>query len=125
MNGGQGGNNSWYIDGNYNVVGLAMNMAVDPSPDAVGGISALSTIPSRPNIAGRVGGLFSMVLKSGGNAVHGDIYDYLRNDASGRPQSLSPRLVRRARSSSLAKYATTISAGRLGGPVVIPHIYNG
>ena len=35
VNGGQGGTNAWYLDGNLNLSGSAESIIVNPSPDAV------------------------------------------------------------------------------------------
>ncbi len=42
VNGGQGGANAWYLDGNLNLSGLVENMAVNPSPDAVTEFQAIT-----------------------------------------------------------------------------------
>ena len=79
VNGGQGGDNAWYLDGNLNLSGFAENAAVNPSPDAVQEFQAVTTALSAEY--GRTGGgVFNVVLKSGTNALHGDVYEYVRND---------------------------------------------
>jgi hypothetical protein len=81
VNGGQGGANSWYLDGNLNLSGLLENMAVDPSPDAVSEFQVIGEAFSAEY--GRTGGAaFNVVLKSGTNKLHGDAYEYVRNDAT-------------------------------------------
>jgi len=66
------------------------------------------------------GGQFSLVTRSGTNDVHGTAYDYLRNnffdandwfnDLYGAPQ---------------AALRQNDFGATLGGPVVVPHVYNG
>src|SRR5579863_8505486 len=78
VNGGQAGANAWYLDGNLNLSGLVENMAVNPSPEAVTEFQAITEGVSAEY--GRTGGgVFNVVLKSGTNQPHGDLYEYLRN----------------------------------------------
>jgi hypothetical protein len=123
VNGGQGGANAWYLDGNYNVVALAMNMAVDPSPDAVEEFQVVNN-SFGAQYSGTGGGVFSMVLKSGTKQLHGDIYEYDRNSYFNARNPFT----------SIDSFGNIIPqnqiryndfGGTLGGPVVIPHVYNG
>jgi len=123
LNGGQAGANLWYLDGNLNAAQGMDNAVVNPSPDAVSEFQAV-TNSFAPEYGRNAGGVFNVVLKSGGNAVHGDTYEYNRNsyfrarnpfaalDASGN--QVSPRFVNRNQ-----------FGGTLGGPVYIPKLYNG
>ena len=43
VNGGQGGDNAWYLDGNLNLSGFAENVAVNPAPDAVQEFQAITS----------------------------------------------------------------------------------
>ena len=49
VNGGIGGTNAWYLDGNLNLSGGAESVVVNPSPDAVDEFNTASTTASRPN----------------------------------------------------------------------------
>ncbi|MDQ6701239.1 MAG: carboxypeptidase regulatory-like domain-containing protein [Acidobacteriota bacterium] len=62
------------------------------------------------------GGVLSMVTKSGGNRVHGSVYEFLRNDA------LDARNYFDAGKSKLIQnqFGATVS-----GPVLLPKLYNG
>ena len=62
------------------------------------------------------GGIESYTLKSGTNQIHGTAYDYIRNEAFD------------ARAFYAAKrgvYKQHDAGGNIGGPVVIPKLYNG
>jgi len=123
VNGGQGGDNAWYLDGNLNLSGFAENVAVNPSPDAVQEFAAITSAFSAEY--GRTGGaVFNVVLKSGTNAVHGDIYEFLRNDATNarNPFTSIDALGHIIKSRQLR---FNNFGGTLGGPVVLPHLYNG
>jgi hypothetical protein len=122
-NGGQGGANAWYLDGSLNAALGAENIVVNPSPDAVSEFNVVDN-----GLAaewGRTSGaVLNVVLKSGTNSVHGDAYDFNRNsffnatnpfsrrDASGKT-FLDPRV------------NWNNFGGTLGGPVYLPHLYNG
>ncbi|MGI9070473.1 MAG: carboxypeptidase regulatory-like domain-containing protein [Bryobacteraceae bacterium] len=122
-NGGQGGANEWYLDGTPNISSLAGNVVVNPSPDAVAEFNVVDN-----GLAaewGRTSGaVVNIALKSGTNVPHGDIYEFNQNsyfsatnpfarrDAEGRP-FLQPRV------------NWNDFGGTFGGPVYLPHIYNG
>lgn len=123
VNGGQGGDNAWYLDGNLNISGFAENAAVNPSPDAVQEFQAVTTSLSAEY--GRTGGgVFNVVLKSGTNALHGNVYEYVRNDATNarNPFTSIDALGNIIKDRQL-RYNNF--GGTLGGPIVIPHVYDG
>ena len=81
VNGGQAGANAWYLDGNLNLSGLVENMAVNPSPDSVTEFQAITEgISAQYGRTG--GGVFNVVLKSGTNQPHGNLYEFFRNSAT-------------------------------------------
>jgi len=123
VNGGQGGANAWYLDGNLNVSTLSENIDVNPSPDAVSEFQAITSNLSAQY--GRTGGgVFNVVLKSGTNSLHGSLYDYLRNSAL---DARNPFTSVDANGNLLParRLQFTDAGGTIGGPVVIPHLYNG
>jgi hypothetical protein len=81
VNGGQAGANAWYLDGNLNLSGFAENLAVNPSPDATQEFQAV-TDAFAAEYSRTGGAVFNVVLKSGTNAFHGNVYEFLRNDAT-------------------------------------------
>ena len=99
VNGGQGGLNAWYLDGNLNQSSaLAETIVVNPSPDAV--------------------------EESGTNQFHGNVYEYIRNSYFNARNPFT----------SISSTGQIIPqnqlhfnnfGGTLGGPLVIPHIYDG
>jgi len=123
VNGGQGGANAWYLDGSLNVSTLSENINVNPSPDAVSEFQAITSDLSAQY--GRTGGgVFNVVLKSGTSKLHGSLYDYLRNSAL---DARNPFTSVDAQGNLLPnrRLQFTEAGGTIGGPVVIPHIYNG
>src|SRR5712692_3593169 len=123
VNGGQGGANAWYLDGNLNLSSFAENIAVDPSPDAVSEFQAITNAFAAEY--SRTGGaVFNVVLKSGTNSFHGDGYEFLRNDATNARNPFtsidSLGKIIKDRKLRFNNFGAT-----LGGPVTIPHLYNG
>ena len=116
VSGGQAGANAWYLDGNLNMATIGENVVVSPSPDSVGEFQAVNN--SFAAEYSRTGGaVFSMTLKSGSNEFHGNIYEYLRNDATNARNPFT----------SIASDGTIIKerqlrynnfGGTLGGPIV-------
>lgn len=66
------------------------------------------------------GGQFSFVTRSGANALHGSVFDYLRNDAFDSNDWFNDYY-------GIAKPALRQNdfGGTVGGPVVIPKLYDG
>ena len=123
VNGGQGGANAWYLDGNFNVSGLAGNIVVSPSPDAIEEFNVV-TNAFAAQYSGTGGAIFSEVLKSGTNAIHGNLYEYVRNSAtSARNPFTSIDSLGNIIPQNVLHYNDF--GGTIGGPVVIPHVYNG
>jgi hypothetical protein len=123
VNGGQTGANAWYLDGNFNLSGVAESIVVNPSPDAVGEFQTITNGFSAEY--GRSGGaVFSVVLKSGSNQLHGDVYEYGRNSYF---NARNPFTSISSTGQIIPQNALRFNnfGGTLGGPVVIPYLYNG
>ncbi len=123
VNGGQAGANAWYLDGNLNLSGLVENIAVNPSPDTVTEFQAITEGLSAQY--GRTGGgIFNVVLKSGTNHFHGDLYEFFQNsDTSARNPFTSIDSTGHLIPNRVLHYNDF--GGTVGGPVVIPKLYNG
>ncbi len=118
VNGSQSASNEFQLDGA--LIGSAGEWAGDfrniPFPqDAVGEFKVMTLLP--PAEYGRTGqGITSFTLRSGTNQIHGSAYEFLRNDA------LDSRGFFRATVpvNKQNEFGVTV-----GGPVVIPKLYNG
>jgi len=122
-NGGQAGANAWYLEGVTNGTVGAQAVVVNPSPDAVSEFNFIDN-GLAAEYGSTSGAVVNVVLKSGTNKLHGDIYEFNRNsyfnatnpfaqrDASGKPY-LQPAV----------NYNDF--GGTLGGPVYLPGVYNG
>ena len=119
VNGGQSGTNAWYLDGNLNISSFGENIVVNPSPDSVSEFQAITNAFSA-EYSHTGGGVFNVVLKSGTNAFHGDVYEYLRNSAT---NATNPFSIQGGFGKNVVQFNNF--GGTLGGPVWIPHIYNG
>lgn len=70
---------------------------------------------------GRSGGsIMNLVIKSGTNDFHGDVYEFLRNAALDANLFYNNRQGLR-----LARYGSNTYGASIGGPILIPRLYNG
>ncbi len=128
VNGGQAGANAWYLDGNLNLSSYAENIAVNPTPDAVSEFQVISNAFAAEY--SRTGGaVFNVVLKSGTNKLHGNIYEFHRQSATNaRNPFTSVGIDPFTGKSGLIKDRQlhyNNFGGTLGGPVILPKLYNG
>jgi hypothetical protein len=93
--------------------GHAWNLS--PSPDAVQEFK-VQTNNYSAEFGQSAGGIVNVILKSGTNNLHGSLYEYLRND------DLDARNFFAA---ARAPYKQNQFGGSVGGPVVIPKLFNG
>lgn len=123
VNGGQAGTNAWYLDGNLNISSYAQNVVVNPSPDAVQEFQAI-TNAFAPEYGRTGGAVFSVVLKSGTNSPHGNLYEFVRTDATNARNPFT----------SIDSNGNLIKdrqlrynnfGGTFGGPLFLPKLYNG
>jgi hypothetical protein len=119
VNGGQSGTNAWYLDGNLNISSFGENIVVNPSPDSVSEFQGITSAFSA-EYSHTGGGVFNVVLKSGTNSFHGDIYEYLRNSYT---NATNPFDIKGGFGQALVQFNNF--GGTLGGPVEIPHVYDG
>ncbi len=122
-NGSQGGANAWYLDGSLNAALGPESVVVNPSPDAVSEFNMVDNGLAAEY--GRTSGaVINVVLKSGTNDVHGDLYEFNRNSFF---NATNPFARRDAQGRPFLQPAVNFNnfGGTLGGPVVLPHIYNG
>jgi hypothetical protein len=115
------------LDGAFNTNGYVNEIAVIPARDAIGEVKVITNAYSAEY--GRAGGgVINFTTRSGDNVVHGSLFENFRNsdlnansfgnntfgsDSHGNP--LRPR----------PPFSTNSFGGTLGGPVVIPKMYDG
>ena len=106
------------IDDNVEVYG-GYGANVTPPPDAIQEFK-LQSGNYNAEFGHSTGGVINAVIKSGGNRIHGDLWEYLRNDKLDANdyfanQNGTPR----------QEYRQNQFGGTIGGPVIIPKLYNG
>ena len=117
--GGRGDSVTYLLDGGVNNNLLNNLIVYNPNPDTVEEFRILtSNYTAEYGRSG--GGIVSVVTRSGGNSLHGSLYDYIRNDkfnanrffnnANGLPRDVLKR---------------NQFGGSVGGPITIPKIVNG
>ena len=119
FNGTNPAHNNWMIDGGevYDR-GSGGKIGVLPSPDVIAEFQVLaSNYPADYGI--NSGGTVLMQIKSGTKAFHGGLWEFVRNDDldagyyfNKQANTPSPEL------------RLNIFGGDIGGPVIIPHLYN-
>jgi outer membrane receptor protein involved in Fe transport len=98
---------SFMIDGTDNNDFLGNNAVVNPNPDAVGEFKILTNNYSAE--FGRTsGGIVNQVIKSGTNKFHGDLFEFIRNDAFNARNYFLP---------AVTPYKRNTFGATLGGPI--------
>ncbi|MGH9621196.1 MAG: carboxypeptidase regulatory-like domain-containing protein, partial [Bryobacteraceae bacterium] len=115
VNGGRTEYNNWTIDGgNAMDNGSNGTLNVYPSVDAVAQMRVLTS-----NYGAQHGrdssGMMETILKSGTRSFHGDLYEFVRNDAFN---------ARNFFQSSVPEYKKNDWGYTIGGPLFIPKLYN-
>ena len=88
-----------------------------PSPDSIQEFKVLTT-PFSAEYGHTGGGVMIATSRSGSNTLHGSAYDLFRNRLLNGRDFFSP-------AQSTTKYVQNDPGGTLGGPVIVPHLYNG
>jgi hypothetical protein len=103
----------------YGGASLGRNAAIVPPPDAIQEFKLQSGDYSA-EFGHSTGGVINAVLKSGTNGIHGNLWEYLRNDLFDANLYFNSRTNARK-----AEYRQNQFGGTVGGPVLIPRLYNG
>ena len=114
-NGSRANNMSFRLDGGNNVDEYTNVNAPFPFPDALQEFS-VQTSNYTAEFGQNSGGVVNIVTKSGTNDLHGDLFGFLRNNVFNARNFFSAKVDQLKR----AQFGATI-----GGPVVIPGVYNG
>ncbi len=95
------------------------NFVVLPPPDAISEFKVQTTDFSAQY--GRAGGaILNATIKSGTNQLHGDLWEFFRNDKLDAADFFED-----AGGIKKGEYRQNQFGFTIGGPVVIPHVYNG
>jgi len=118
-NGAETQQNAFYVNG-VDTADISLNAAgVIPSPDAIGEFH-LITSTINPEYGRNSGAIMNAVIKNGTNQFHGDGFEFYRDTALDantffNQQAGAPTPV----------FHQNQFGGVVGGPVLLPHIYNG
>ena len=88
-----------------------------PSPDSIQEFKVITT-PFSAEYGHTGGGVMIATSRSGSNDFHGSAYDLFRNRVFNGRDFFSP-------TASTAKYVQNDPGGTLGGPVILPKVYDG
>jgi hypothetical protein len=121
INGQRDVQNRFFIEGTEAMDYDANTYAFSPSIDAISQFK-VDTSSSTAENGAALGGFINIIIKSGTNAFHGTLWEFNQNSfftdthdfiSVTNPNPLPPRLNRNQ------------FGGNIGGPVFIPHVYNG
>ena len=107
VNGGRGRSNNYMVNGGDGNDIFVNSPAIHPSPDAVEEFRVL-TNTFDAEYGRNSGSVVNVVTKSGTNNVHGDFYDFLRNNVLNTKGFFDP---------SIAKYIQNQFGATVGGPI--------
>ncbi len=110
------------IYGGGNIQGAGGNngyTAIVPPPDAIQEFK-LQTGNYSAEFGHSTGGIVNAAIKSGTNSVHGDLWEYVRNTVFNANDYFANQTGTRR-----PAYHQNQFGGTVGGPVLIPHVYNG
>ena len=115
--GGRKATNEILVDGVPTTNPSDNTYTLTPSPDSISEFKVLTT-PFSAEYGHTGGGVMIATSRSGSNVVHGSAYDLFRNRILNGRDFFTP-------AQSTVKYVQNDPGGTIGGPVVIPHLYNG
>jgi hypothetical protein len=122
-NGSRRTQNNYLLDGMDDNVAIAdlVNQAqyvIMPPPDALREFT-VQTSNYSAEFGHSAGAVLNVSTKSGTNAFHGDLWEYIRNDAlDAKDYFVLPNQRK-------PSFRQNQFGGTIGGPVILPHFYNG
>jgi hypothetical protein len=122
VDGGRDNTANYILDGAQNNDHYSNAPNPMPNPDALQEFS-VQTNNFSAEYGRNVGGIVNAVTKSGTNALHGTAFEYLRNYAVNAYNYFAPINSNGGKQSDGLK--RNQFGATLGGPVLLPHLYNG
>jgi hypothetical protein len=125
VNGARATNNNFTLDGVDNNEGQFGQIATYPPPDAIAEFKVETSVPQAES--GRAGGaIINATYKSGGNDVHGSVYEFYQGRfASAVSGSFEDQRERGARNVFVPNFVTHQFGGVVGGPIFLPRFGEG
>jgi len=125
--GGMGNDTLWRLDGGDHSDYMAGGAEPPPFPDALAQFSVESSTQGADS-GQHAGGMVNMVTNSGTNTFHGDAFEFIRNnfiDAAAFNSTPCPPGVNPGATCGKDTLHQDQYGGTIGGPVLIPKLYNG
>ncbi len=119
INGARPNQNEFLLDGAPNSNAAWNGPVLFPNPDFVQEFK-IETSTFSAEYGRAAGGVFNVVTRAGANDPHGVLYEFLRNDKLNANNWFANRAGR-----SRPPFRLNQFGGSVGGPVVIPRLYNG
>ena len=119
VNGAEPGQVDYRVSGVNNNMEVFGGYSVAPAPDAVEEFK-LQDGNNSAEFGHSVGAIVNAVVKSGTNRFRGNVWEYLRNEALNANDFIS-----NANGTKRQEYRQNQFGGTIGGPVMIPKIYQG
>ena len=119
------GQNDYRLDGIndnvevYGATAFGTMSTVTPPPDAIQEFK-IQTGNYSAEVGHSAGGVVNAVVKSGTNSLHGDVWEYLRNNMFDANDYFSKQY-----NQPIPSYHQNQYGGTIGGPVFIPKLYDG
>lgn len=117
-NGNREGSNNFLYDGVDNNERLTLSIVLRPAVEAVREFKIQTNLYSA-DIGRSSGAVVDVITKSGTNSFHGSAFEFLRNSAMDARNFFSPK------GTAFPSFRLNQFGFSLGGPVVIPSLYNG
>ena len=119
INGVRGDQNEYLLDGAPNTNAWNNGPLLRPSVDSVQEFKVQTNAYSA-EYGRAAGGVFNLVTRSGTNELHFSAYEFLRNNALNANDWFANQAGK-----AIAPFRFNQFGATVGGPVVLPHIYNG
>jgi len=118
-NGGSLYANEWYFDGIPNMFasGTQPRIGFNPPPMMISEFKSM-TVYYDASLGHTSGAIFNMDTRSGTNQYHGELHEYVANNILNANYAFNG-------GQPLAHFNDNRYGGAIGGPVFLPHLYNG
>jgi hypothetical protein len=117
-NGNREGDNNYLIDGTDDNERLTLSLVLRPGVEAVREFK-IQTSNYGADLGRNSGAVINVITKSGTNNLHGSLFEYIRNSA------VDARTYFNKVGTPFPSFKLNQFGGSIGGPVVIPKLYNG
>jgi hypothetical protein len=117
-NGNREGSNNFLYDGIDDNERLTLSIVLRPAVEAVREFKIQTNLYSA-DVGRNSGAVVDVITKSGTNQLHGSVFEFLRNSAMDARSFFSPK------GTAFPSFRLNQFGGSLGGPVVVPKLYNG